>query len=166
MFRTILRRSKNWIRLALPILTILWIAFILSRSLKTGDSSASESERYYSLLRSFIPGVTMFIVRKGAHFIEFFILGLLLFLDFRLLWKRSFWLPALCGLLVAVSDELLQLLVPERSGEIADMLLDFSGVAAACLLAMWISVIQDKRGKRHEREANKEDGTGESPCRP
>ena len=145
-----MRRSKKWLRIALPILTVLWIGFILSRSMKSGKDSSAESEFYYNLLHSVFPWITIFIVRKGAHFFEFFILGLLLYWDFRLLWRRSFWLPVLCGLLIAVADELLQRVIPERSGELADMLLDLSGVVTACLLAWLFCRLREKRRKRRE----------------
>lgn len=145
-----MKGRKNWIRIVVPILTVLWIGFILSRSLKSGNASAAESRQYLGALRRVFPWVSMFLVRKGAHFAEFFILGLLLFWDFLLLWRRAFLLPCLCGLLIAATDELLQRLIPERSGEVKDALLDFSGVIAACLIAWGISVLLEKRRNKRE----------------
>lgn len=143
------QRMTTWQKVIVPILTALWICWILSRSMKTGTVSASESGRYLDGLRRYFPWMTMFIVRKSAHFLEFFVLGLLLFLDFKLWWRRCFWLPVLCGLLVAAGDELLQRIIPERSGELADVFLDFSGVLLACLLAYGISVLRKKRRVKH-----------------
>ncbi len=145
-----MKRRIAWFRILAPILTVLWIGFIFSRSLKTGNESHTESTFYLDRFRSVFPGISMVLVRKGAHFLEFFVLGLLLFWDFRLLWRRSAILPALCGLLIAASDELLQSLTPERSCEWKDILLDFSGVAAACLLAWLISFLWEKRRIKRE----------------
>ncbi len=140
-----MRRGKTWFRIALPILTVLWIGFILSRSMKPANESHMESQYYLSHLRALIPGVSMFFVRKAAHFIEFFVLGLLLYWDVILLWRRSVLISAFAGLLVAASDELLQRMIPGRSGELADVLLDFCGVVMACLLAWSVSKPREKK---------------------
>ncbi len=146
-----MKRKQTWLKVVLPVLTVLWIVFILTRSLKTGKASHAESVYCRNLLQRVCPGISMYLVRKGAHFIEFFVLGLLLFWDVWLFRRRSFWIPALAGLVIAVSDEMLQRIIPERSGELADILLDLSGVILACLAALGISALLDqKRGRKHE----------------
>lgn len=146
-----MRSRKTWLRVVLPVLTILWIGFILSRSMKPANASHVESKYYLTQLRMLIPGVSMFLVRKAAHFVEFFVLGLLLFWDVSLLWRRCVPISAGAGLLVAAADELLQRTVPGRSGELTDVLLDFCGVITACLLAWGIAKIREKkRGNKHE----------------
>ena len=72
-----------------------------------------------------------FIARKTAHFSLYAILGLLSFLtviSYRNLkfGLRSALSAAIC-LLYAVSDEVHQLFVPGRSGEIRDVCIDFCG---------------------------------------
>ena len=122
--------EKRWFW---PALTIVWMAVIFLHSLQPGDVSAAESGRVLALLRKIVPGISELFVRKAAHFCEFFVLGYLL-------WKthkkcRRPWLPALAGgLLTAMADEGIQRFVPERSGEIKDVLLDFAGVCLAVLI--------------------------------
>lgn len=64
-------------------LDLLWIAFIISRSLKTADLSLKESGRILALVKKILPFMTEFLIRKLGHFTEFFILGILLFLTGR-----------------------------------------------------------------------------------
>ena len=72
-----------------------------------------------------------FIARKTAHFSLYAILGLLSFLTVISYRNLKFGLrtalsAAIC-LLYAVSDEVHQLFVPGRSGEIRDVCIDFCG---------------------------------------
>lgn len=141
------------LRILVPLLTILWFAFILARSLKNGVQSDSESGLVRSCLQGLFPGITMHFVRKLAHFLEYFLLGGLLLTDFRLYGRRRFVWPALCGLLAACTDELVQRFVPERSGEILDVLLDFSGVLTGCLTALVLWVLLEKRNRGKEEKS-------------
>jgi len=93
--------------------------------------------------------VDMLLVRKLAHFTEYAVLGALLWLDWRLLGRDGLLLPLGAGLLFAAGDELLQTFIPGRSGELLDVLLDFSGVLAAVLPARLIR----KRKENKRREA-------------
>ena len=117
------------------ILTVLWVWFILSRSAKPASESSEESGWVLELARKLIPEIEMHTVRKLAHFTEFAILGVLLWADCRLLKKSRWWTPLVAGLTVAAADEFFQTSVPGRSGQLSDVLLDFSGVLAAVLLA-------------------------------
>jgi VanZ family protein len=79
------------------------------------------------------------VLRKGAHFGEFFVLGILLYrtlsskyADFRV--KLACWVLIL-GLLLALGDELRQVSASYRTASIRDSALDFAGVIASQL---WI----------------------------
>jgi VanZ family protein len=77
------------------------------------------------------------LVRKGAHFTEFAILGFLLFIA--LYFTREKLLPSsiialITGVLYGVFDELHQLFIPGRSCQVADILIDASGILIAILL--------------------------------
>lgn len=82
------------------------------------------------------------IARKGAHFTVYMVLGALFcqayygFTD-----KGGFLIPAsvLSAALFAASDELHQLFVPGRSGEIADIALDSGGALLGVLLSYLIT---------------------------
>lgn len=139
-------RWKLWLALSL---TALWLAFIYARSAQTAESSDGESAAWLELLLKLFPWMTMRLVRKLAHFTEFFILGALLYLDWRLLDRGSALLPLGAGLLFAGADEYLQTFIPGRSGELRDVLLDFCGVAAGVLLALAL-----RRGKERRRRGS------------
>ncbi len=79
------------------------------------------------------------VIRKFAHFTEFFILGALAAaaLHESALKPRIYTAAIFCAV-IASTDEALQLFVPGREGKITDVLLDCTGavfgIAAACLM--------------------------------
>lgn len=86
------------------------------------------------------------VLRKLAHFGEFFILGLLLhqaLSSVRVPGSRMVWVLAL-GMAYALSDELHQIFVPTRGASLRDSLLDSSGVLAS---QIWLAA----RGWRSRR---------------
>ena len=77
------------------------------------------------------------VIRKTAHFAEFFVLGLLLSRallgnlgEFH--FKVAWWVVG-GGLLCALGDEAHQMLVASRTPSLRDSLIDFSGVLASQL---------------------------------
>lgn len=133
--------KTRWKLLLALTATALWLWFIYSRSLSDGDASHTESSAVLDLLKRFLPFVDMLIVRKGAHIFEFFVLGCLLCLDWRLLDRGPVLLPLGAGLMMAAADEMIQTFVPARNGAVLDVLIDFCGVAAGVgavlLLRRW-----------------------------
>lgn len=109
---------KNW----LPI--ILWAGLIFYLSAQPG-------------LKSGMPWPYDFILRKGAHIVEFSILFLLLisaFENYQLPIKKAL-LRAFClTILYAISDEFHQSFVAERVASLADVAIDSLGVL---LLTWW-----------------------------
>ena len=129
------------------VLSCAWIAFIFLRSAQPAVSSSEESGRLLSWLQQFFPWLTVFLIRKAAHFTEFFILGALTSCTFRAA-GIPHTLPALLtGLVVAVSDELIQLTQEGRSCEVRDMCIDFAGAAFAALVFFLIFYLYDRRKK-------------------
>lgn len=96
-----------------------------------------------------------FFIRKFAHFIEYFVLGVLSFLslrDVRFFFKRQrvaqSALAILFCMLYAASDEIHQLFVSGRNGSVKDVLIDTLGSAFSvliCLGVVWIV-------KKHRRK--------------
>ena len=134
-------------RKILIIFIMATIAFIWIHSMMQTDVSAKESGWVMAIIRPFLElfvgkgNVTQHLVRKLAHFTEFFILGCLACVFFRRAFirrKRPLVFAAAAsscyGLAAAVTDELLQLTSPGRSCQISDMLLDLSGVLAGTVL--------------------------------
>ena len=70
------------------------------------------------------------IIRKTAHFLEYFIQALLLCKAFRVTRiesKASHGYILLFSLMTAMFDEYIQLFSPGRSSQVTDIMLDFSG---------------------------------------
>ena len=69
-------------------------------------------------------------IRKTAHFTEYFVQALLLcnaFQSDRTDRRNSYACILLLSLMTAVLDEYIQLFSPGRSGQVTDIMLDFSG---------------------------------------
>ncbi len=89
-------------------------------------------------------GNLAFFIRKMAHFTLFFLLGGFLgafFSTFRLKPWLQLLLGALSGTLYAVLDELHQALVPYRSFELFDIVVDAAGVFVGVLAGAGLSAI-------------------------
>lgn len=133
--------------------------WMLVISTLSGDPfSASNTGRYIDpLLRYLFPGLTPAgfvlahsIIRKTAHFTEFFILGLLLFSAFRRgrsPWWRLSWSVSATALAAsfALLDELHQHWVPTRTGSILDSLIDTSGALTAQLVLYLVFTVRSRR---------------------
>ncbi|MBO4326979.1 MAG: VanZ family protein [Clostridia bacterium] len=129
-------------------ITILWLCFIFSNSLKSADVSSRDSGRLLAFLQKLLPALSDHVLRKMAHFAEFAVLGVLaaltavFFIKLRRLRASGTApvkiFPVLCvlfafGILCPVIDELLQSLSPGRSTEFLDMLIDFGGFTFGAL---------------------------------
>ena len=119
------------------ILTILWILFIWGQSLLPGEVSGSESGAVFNFLKMFIPFLTHHMVRKAAHFTEYFILGS--FIN-----KKLYIQSALICLFVAVVDESIQLFTADRGSNIVDVWIDFAGAVSAIFIFLLIKKIRKK----------------------
>ena len=137
--------KRNGKLILLLCLTVLWLGFIFVRSLMDAEASSKESGAILALLVRFFPFLTDHLIRKAAHFTEFFLLGVLLWADWRLLGRGPALLPLGAGLAAAAADETLQTFVPGRSGQLTDVLLDFSGAA----LAIGLLILFGRGRKRH-----------------
>lgn len=136
------------------LLTLLWSALIFSFSLQPADASGEVSSGFGEwLIETFVPGLQddlealpeeqyeflHHILRKCAHFTEYFILGVLVMLTFLQTRQRLPWLKGIgVGALVACLDETIQLFVEGRSGQVKDVLLDSTGVAVGICFIIFI----------------------------
>ena len=91
-------------------------------------------------------------VRKGAHFSVYLCLGLLTYLFTRTLnnveGKRKIGYALAFCFLYACSDELHQIFVPGRSGEMRDIIIDTCGAFTGIVIATIIIGIKDKKIKQ------------------
>lgn len=127
--------------------------FIFSNSLEIGAVSSARSAQVTELLNQFLQGMglsplTTALVRKLAHFGEFLVLGFWFMLCLRVYTKHYFrhisW-PLLLGLLIANTDEYIQLYVSGRTSSVTDVWIDFGGVCVGVggallilLLCSWV----------------------------
>jgi VanZ family protein len=120
---------------------LLWAAFIFAMS-SEALSAEHTGGAIETLVRAVLPWLTEetaklahFVIRKGAHFYEYFVFALLL--ERALAGsgeRRSRWsgLGALAiAILYSLSDEAHQLVVPGRTGSLRDCAIDGLGAATA-----------------------------------
>ena len=135
-------------RLIKLLLVIAWMFMIFSFSNQNGEQSTSTSDGVLDRLVSIfvddeidenekeiiIDKYTGFI-RKTAHFMIYFILGILVFsllLEFKI--NHIVIITTFICMLYAASDEIHQSFIPGRSCEIRDVLIDTSGsFLSSCL---------------------------------
>ena len=148
--------KENRKLVSLSLLSIVWIMVIFSFSLQSGDESGKLSGGIVAwIVGLFFPedfayiGLVHFLVRKAAHFTEYFILGVLLSLTAReAKWSRPLIKPWIMGTLVACCDETIQLFSEGRAGMITDVMLDSSGVLTGCVFLMLGVLFIEKRRAR------------------
>jgi VanZ family protein len=90
------------------------------------------------------------LLRKMAHFTEFFCLGMSVCWLFQILEQKGiyrFAMPQFCGMLVAFIDETIQLFSPGRAGSVVDVWIDTAGVFAGIVLFRSIDQVFLKKKK-------------------
>lgn len=144
------RRTRTVFRLLCIACTAAIILFIFLNSSQTGELSGWKSKYVMELVNRFLAWtgsgarLTEYFIRKLAHFLEYALLGFSLLLTLRSFTPKIpphlSW-PLLAGLVTAVVDEWIQLHVPERSGQVTDVLLDFGGVSFGVLAGIAATLI-------------------------
>lgn len=148
---------KKYIAVAIcSIAVILWVAFIWSNSAKTGEESGEMSSQVQEVIVEVSEALdidvptTEHTVRKGAHFLEYAVLGALIGVDIILICalflRGKFWLEVLkiCVSLpvvfsVALIDEfVIQRATEGRGPSFTDVLIDMSGALLATVCVVLI----------------------------
>lgn len=91
-----------------------------------------------------------FIVRKAAHFTEYFVLAMLVTSTYIAFYKGKLnisFILLIC-ILVALSDEYLQSFISGRGSMVRDVFIDFGGAVTAVLTLLSIKTIMNRRGKK------------------
>ena len=136
-----IRRSTPWVGGILAIYGLGAAAILL-----TPVSFASVVHAIGRAVRA-VPGLGFF----GSGWIEF-VANIALFVPLGFLLSlvvRRPWVGALLGLLLSVSVELVQLVIPDRQATIRDVLSNAIGAAIGALLA-WAIVLRRRRGNAEE----------------
>ncbi|SCK04643.1 Predicted integral membrane protein [uncultured Clostridium sp.] len=140
---------------------LFWIGLIFYMSNQPGDVSSKQSGLVLKLFQ--IMGIDLnkelgelatFIVRKAAHFTEYFILYLLAINVMKYYFdiKRAILYAFIFSIFYACTDEIHQYFIPGRAMAFKDVLIDSSGA----LLAMIIKNINIKMNtnKKSENKLN------------
>ncbi len=159
----VLTMDRKW--KVLPALIMM--LFIFMQSAMQGEASSAESSVLLRLLGLPVNDLTSLIIRKCAHFTEYAVLGMSLLAatdewrgysgGWPLLsdaWhgdgiaQSAFW-AWLIGSFWAVTDEIHQHYVPERSCELRDVLIDSTGCLAGVMLMLgFFALLRYFRGRR------------------
>ena len=138
-------------------LTVIWMAVIFFFSSQNGEESSGVSEKLLMFLCGlfdFSPSpdtklLLTLLIRKGAHMTEFGILALLWLGTLRSGTDKAKWhYPAAfaAASLYAATDEIHQLFVSERAGQLTDWMIDSAG-AMIFLCIGWLITKAIKNNK-------------------
>jgi len=138
------------------LITLLIMLFIFIQSALPGDLSGKESGMIAVFLAKFFgknQALFSVFVRKAAHFTEYALLGISMFLYvIECLRERKrpvggawYVIVWAAGTFYAATDEFHQLFVPGRSGQISDVLIDSAGALGGILL---MGIILGNRKKK------------------
>lgn len=134
------------------------VIFFLSHQPATESSRLSLSVTGWLLNFFFvmIPGELFsidqfhFLIRKAAHFIAYFILGILVlraFVNSGVRGWKSVVYAFLLSLIYAISDEFHQMFVPGRAAQVRDVFIDGSGTFCGILLVRSLGKLKKRLGK-------------------
>ena len=141
-----MKRKKQvfWI-----VLIVFYVGFIFHNSLTPAVESSKQSGSVLAAILTVLQAigldgsmVTEHLVRKMAHFAEYYLLGVLLWnclktfmMNSRLWTAIQLWLITV----IPLTDETFQLFTEGRSGQVSDVWLDISGavLGSLCMLGVW-----------------------------
>jgi LCP family protein required for cell wall assembly len=133
--------------------TILWMLVIFYLSSEGKDVSSDRSGAVVEAVRTIVLGiptdVLTFLTRKAAHIAAYFILGILILSVIRTKVAavlRAALISIAAVALYAISDEIHQLFVPGRSGEVRDVLIDT--IAGALGIGLVYAVLKIRKRQR------------------
>lgn len=151
-------KIRLWHKLKYELPALLWAGVIFAFSSQEADQSSELSSGVLGLMLEFFTRAFgrviedfnqeffHFLLRKGAHFTVYLVLGVLVAFA---LYKRKVIayrrISFLISVLYAVSDEIHQVFVPGRAGQVQDVLIDASGALLGILLFALINTYLRQR---------------------
>lgn len=135
---------------------IAWMTVIFMLSHEPADVSSTRSDVISAAITSLSGGqlddVSTYVVRKSAHAVMYLVLGVLAYRVMRghgLGDRRAVGFSILLCAVYAISDEVHQVFVPGRSGEVGDVLLDTVAAGIGVIGYHGIKQYLTKRAARH-----------------
>ena len=145
--------------------TIIISGIIFLFSAQTGAASVQTSEDFAVITLKYLPFLngqdesmlimfardSIFLIRKFAHFIIYFLLGISassMFFQFQTQKNKSFALAFIYCLVYAISDELHQYFVIGRSARVTDVFIDSAGALCGILVvALFLTWYEKKKSQ-------------------
>lgn len=153
------KKKRNLINLIVwGILSLFILLFIFSNSLRNGPESMEQSSWFVKTFQAiFDPNHNLdidtatLIVRKAAHFSEFFALGFSIRMTcvyISRLINRDIWIiPFIFCFLMASTDEFIQSFTG-RTSAFGDVMIDFSGSSLAILIITVVIIVHRIKTKK------------------
>ncbi|WP_353894477.1 VanZ family protein [Proteinivorax hydrogeniformans] len=149
-------------------MVVLWMGLIFYFSAQPASESSELSSGVTEIVARafgvFVPEAIIgfdtlhLLVRKGAHFFVYFVLGILVVNAFNVSGfsqAKSIYLSFAICVIYAISDEVHQLFVPGRSGEVTDVIIDSIGAGFGIGCFLGIGKLLDRyRRKRLNRSSD------------
>ena len=138
------------------IVTILVVMFIFYNSIQNGESSSNASTTVLNFINNIINSIGLnfklegYFIRKLAHFVEFFTLGVFLMLTFEAFTNKIFSIigfPMFFAIFIPVIDEYIQIYSDGRTSSVKDVLLDFFGAMIGIIIVSLCFVLNKKNKK-------------------
>ena len=148
-------------RIILGILIIIWMGTVFYLSSEDGDISSNTSGKTIRVVVDTLPSTKKLeekekvkivenwqpTTRKLAHYTIYAVGGILLYTfmnTFETSKKNKFEYATISGFCYAITDEIHQYFVSERSSEIRDVLIDTGGVVTGILITIAIIKLIEK----------------------
>lgn len=154
------KEIKNFLWVGIPLLALLFIFHNSTYPIWQSDLQSGFVLNFLNHLFSKAGQnivFTQFMVRKMAHFTEYFLFGLLLTVTIWAIQKRldgTSYFELFLFLAIPVLDENIQIFYPGRTGNVHDVLIDFTG----CVVGMGLCRLilrAFSSGKRHPKHFNR-----------
>ena len=144
-------------RIVLLVLIILWAVFVFGFSSQTGDESSGLSRKIAELFFHTEESLAIAepIIRKLAHFSEYALGGMLIYLlidTYNYSKKTKLLLTLFLGIWYASIDEIHQTFVPDRNGNVKDVLIDTLGFSCGIGFTLLCIKIKSKFSKKVENK--------------
>lgn len=158
-------KSKTALKISFVVITLLYIGFIFSNSLKPASASSLDSGMVTELINSFFKIfssdfiLTEGVVRTMAHFSEFMILGVFSLITFLIFTTKTYYNLPFSVLLIsatALSDECIQLTSDGRAFELTDIFTDILGGLLGVFLTLAVYLIVKVILKNKKKKTGKE----------
>lgn len=138
-------KNNNIVKFYKLILVVFWLIVIFLFSSQVATESSELSGRIVNSIAPVAPEIIKssltFLVRKSAHIFLYFVLGILtanLLVSYKLKAKLVNIYSLVFVFAYAITDEIHQLFVAGRSGEVRDVLIDT--IAGAVGIALYLGI--------------------------